>query len=97
MDNFSNLVPEHSNYITSKNTEISTQTDRQNINNIQTSTASSNHREKENDKNQKKFNNSELNSRTCDKTHISKNSNNDTKEREALDQADKKNVSEKII
>ena len=46
--------------------------------------------------NDKKFNISELNSRTCDKTHINKNSNNNTKEREALNQADKKYVSEKI-
>ena len=63
LDNFSNRVPEHSNYITSKNTEVSTQTDQQNINNIQTSTASSNHREKENDKNHKKLNISQLNSK----------------------------------
>ena len=68
LDNFSNRVPEHSNYITSKNTEVSTQTDQQNINNIQTSTASNNHREKENDKNHKKLNISQLNSKTCDKT-----------------------------
>ena len=56
LDNFSNRVPEHSNYITSKNTEVSTQTGQQTINNIQTSTASSNHREKENDKNHSKNN-----------------------------------------
>ena len=77
LDNFSNRVPEHSNYITSKNTEISTQTDQQNINNIQTSTARSNHRtaitgEKENDKNHIKPNISQLNSKTCDKTHLMK-------------------------
>ena len=68
LDNFSNRAPEHSIYITSKNTEVSTQTDQQNINNIQTSTASNNHREKENDKNHKKLNISQLNSKTCDKT-----------------------------
>ena len=68
LDNFSNRVPEHTNYITSKNTKVSTQTDQQNINNIQTSTASNNHREKENDKNHKKLNISQLNSKTCDKT-----------------------------
>ena len=56
LENFSNRLPEDSNYITFKNTEVSTQTDQQNINNIQTSTASSNHHtvitsEKENDKN----------------------------------------------
>ena len=44
LDNFSNRVPEDCNYITFKNTEVSIQTDQQNVNNIQTSTASSNHR-----------------------------------------------------
>ena len=97
LDNFSNRVPEHSNYVTSKNTEVSTQTDQQNINNVQTSTASSNHREKQNVKNHKKLNISQLNSKTCDKTHVNKNSNNNTKEREPLDQADKKSESEEII
>ena len=97
LDNFSNRVPEHSNYITSKNTEVSTQTDQQNINNVQTSTASSNHREKKNVKNHKKLNISQLNSKTCDKSHVNKNSNNNTKEREPLDQADKKSESEEII
>ena len=48
LGNFSNRVPEHSNYITSKNIEVSTQTDQQNINNIETSTARSNHRQKKN-------------------------------------------------
>ena len=33
---------------------------------------------------------------TCDKTHVIKNSNNNTKEREPLDQADKKSESEEI-
>ena len=98
LDNFSNHVLEHSNYITSKNTEVSTQTDQQNINNIQTSTASSNHREKENDKNHNKLNISQLNSKTCDKTHLKKNSNNNTKEiKQPLDQADNKSESEEII
>ena len=50
LDNFSNRVPEHSDYVTYKNTEVSSQTDQHNINNIQTSTASSNYHEKENDK-----------------------------------------------
>ena len=81
LDNFSNRVPENSTYITSKNTEVSTQTDI----NIQTSTASSNHREKENDKNHKKLNISQLNSKTCDKTHVNRNSKNNTKERQPLD------------
>ena len=97
LGNFSNRVPEHSNYITSKNIEVSTQTDQQNINNIETSTVRSNHRQKRNDKNQKKLNISQLNSKTCDKTHVNKNSNNNTKEREPLDQADKKSESEEII
>ena len=52
--------------------------------------------EKENDKNHKKPNISQLNSKTCDKTHVNKNSNNNTKEREPLDQADKKSESEEI-
>ena len=100
-DNFSNRVPEDSNYITSKNTGLSTQTDQQNINNIQTSTASSNHctvitSEKENDKNHKKPNISQVNSKTCDKTHVNKNSNNSAKERKPLDQADEKSESEEI-
>ena len=97
MDNFSNRVPEHSKYITSKNTKVSTQTDQQNINNIQTSTASSNYREIENDKNHKKLNISQIISKTCDKTQVNKNSNNNTKEREPLDQADKESESEEII
>ena len=41
LENFSNRVPEHSNYITSKNTEVSIQTDQQTKNNIQSSTTSS--------------------------------------------------------
>ena len=58
LDNFSNRAPEHSNLLTSKNTEVSTQTDPQTINNIQMSTASSNQRtvttsEKGNAKNHK--------------------------------------------
>ena len=95
LDNFSN------NYITSKNTEVNTQTDQQNINNIQSSTASSHHRfvissEKENDKNDKKPNISQLNSKTCYKTHTNKNSNDNTKERKPLDQDDKRSESEEI-
>ena len=80
LENFSNRVPEHSKYITSKNTEVSTQTDQQTKNNIQTFTTSSNHSiiiasAKENDKNQKKLNISQLNSKTCDKIHANENSN----------------------
>ena len=97
LDNFSNRVPEYSNYITSKNTEVSTQTDQQDKNNIQTFIASSNHREKENDKNHKKLDISQLNSKTYDNTHVNKNSNNNTKESEPLDQANKKSESEEII
>ena len=43
LDNFPNRIPEHSNYITSKNTEIITQTEHQTKNNIQISTAGNNH------------------------------------------------------
>ena len=101
LDNFSNRVPEHSNLLTSKNTEVSTQTDPQTINNIQISTASSNHRtvttsEKGNAKNHKTSIITQLNSKTCAKTHVNKNSNDNTKEREPLDQADKKSESEEI-
>ena len=63
LDNFSNRVPEHSDYVTYKNTEVSSQTDQQNINNIQTSTASSNYHEKENDENHKIRNFSQTNIR----------------------------------
>ena len=38
----------------------------------------------------------QLNSKTCDKNHVNKNSNNNTKEREPLDQADNKSESEEI-
>ena len=87
--------------LTSKNTKVSTQTDQQTINNIQISTASSNHRtvttsEKGNDKNHKTSIITQLNSKTCAKTHVNKNSNDNTKEREPLDQADKKSESEEI-
>ena len=44
LGNFSNCLPEHSNYITSKNTDASTQTDHQTKNNTQISTAGNNHR-----------------------------------------------------
>ena len=43
LDNISNRVPEHSNYIASKNTDVSTQTEHRTKNNIQTSTAGNNH------------------------------------------------------
>ena len=43
LDNFSNRVTEHSNYITSKNTEVSTQNEHQTKNNIQIPTAGKNH------------------------------------------------------
>ena len=39
---------------------------------------------------------SQLNSKTFDKNHVNKNSNNNTKEREPLDQADNKSESEEI-
>ena len=60
--------------------------------------ASSNHHsvinsEKQNDKNHEKLGISPLNSKTCDKTHANKTSNNNTKEREPLDEADKKSES----
>ena len=97
MDNFSNRVPEHSDYVTYKNTEFSSQTDQQKINNIQTSAASSNYHEEENDKNHKIRNFSQRNSKTCDKIYVNKNTNNNTKGREPLDQADKKSESEEII
>ena len=44
LDNFSNRVPEHSNYVTSKNTEVSTQTKHQTKNNILISIGGNNHR-----------------------------------------------------
>ena len=44
LDNFSNRVPEHSNYITSKNTEVGTQTEHQTKNNILISIGGNNHR-----------------------------------------------------
>ena len=74
-----------SNSVTSRNIEVNTQTDQQTINNIQTFTACSNHctvitSEKENDKNNKNLNTSQLNSNNCDKTHVFKNSSNNTKE-----------------
>ena len=97
LDNFSNRVPEHSDHVTYKNTEVSSQTDQQNLNNMQTSTASNNYHEKENDKNHKIRNFSQNNSKTCDKIHVNKNANNNTKAREPLDQADKKSESEEII
>ena len=93
LENFSNRVPEHSDYVTYKNTKVSSKTDQQNINNIQTSTASSNYHEKENDKNHKICNFSQPNCKTCDKIHVNKNTNNNTKGREPLDQADKKSES----
>ena len=97
LDNFSNRVPEHSDHVTYKNTEVRSQTDQQNLNNMQTSTASNNYHEKENDKNHKIRNFSQNNSKTCDKIHVNKNANNNTKAREPLDQADKKSESEEII
>ena len=65
---------------------------------MQTFTASSNHysvinSEKQNDKYHEKLGISPLNSKTCDKTHVNKTSNNNTKEREPLDEADKKSES----
>ena len=76
LDNISNRLPEHSNYITSKNTDVSTQTEHRTKNNIQTSTAGNNHctiiagEKKKKDKNRKKLNINKLNSSTWDKTHV---------------------------
>ena len=44
LDNFSNRVPEHSNHVTSKNTEVSTQTKHQTKSNILVSIGGNNHR-----------------------------------------------------
>ena len=101
LDNFPNRVLEYSNYITSKNTEVSTKTDQETKNITQASTAIANHRiiiasGKENDKKHKKLNINQLNSKICDKTHINKTSNNNNKERESLNQGDKKSKSEEI-
>ena len=69
LENLSNRVPEYSYYMTSKNTEVNTQTDQQTKNNIQAFIASNNHYTKtasanENNKNQKKLNINQLNSKT---------------------------------
>ena len=82
LDNFSKRVPEHSNYITSKNTEVSTQTEHQTKNNIQISTAGNNHRnviasQKNIYKNHEKLNINHLNSSTYDKTHVNNGNNNE--------------------
>ena len=71
MENFLNLAPEQLNYIKSKNTETGQQT--KNI--IQSSTQSNNHpvmiaSANENDKNKKKLNINQLNSKTCYKTNV---------------------------
>ena len=99
LDKFSNRVPEHSNYISSENTEVSIQTKHQTKNNIQISTAGNNHHtiiaiEKKKDKNHKKLNITQLNSSTCDKIQVNNSNNNE--EREPLDQDDKKSESEGI-
>ena len=79
--------------LTSKNTEVGTQTEQQTKNNIQKSTASNNHRTiiasaKQNDKNQEKLNINQLNSETSGKTRVNENS--ESEERGPLDQDDKK-------
>ena len=71
LDNFSNRVLEYSNYITSENTEVSTKTNKEAKNITQASTAITNHRiiiasGKKNDKNHKKLNINQLNSKICD-------------------------------
>ena len=71
MENFSNLAPEQLNYIKSKNTE----TGQQAKNIIQSFTQSNSHcvmiaSAKENDKNKKKLNINQLNSKTCYKTNV---------------------------
>ena len=87
LDNISNRVPEHSNYIMSKNTDVSTQTEHRTKNSIQTSTAGNNHctiiagEKKKKDKNRKKLNINKLNSSTWDKTHVN---NSNKKRRESL-------------
>ena len=91
MESFLNLIPDQLNYI--KNTEVSTQTNQQIKRNIQSFTASSNQlaiirSAKENDKNQKKLNINKLNRKTCDKTYVNENSNNE--ERGSMDQDDEK-------
>ena len=85
--NFSNSIPKYSNYITSKNTEVSTQTNQPTKNNIQTSTASKNHRTiiaslKENCKNHKKLNINQLNNKTYGKSDANKNDSNNNGDRE---------------
>ena len=87
LKNLPNHVPEHSNYMKSKNTEVSCQTHHEAKNNIQAFTAGNKHctkiaRGKENDKNQKKLNINQLNSKICDKTCVNVNS--DTEEREPI-------------
>lgn len=87
--NFSNSIPKYSNYITSKNTEVSTQTNQQTKNIIQTSTASKNHRTiiaslKENCKNHMKLNINQLNNKTCGKSDANKNDSNNNGDREPL-------------
>ena len=87
--NFSNSIPKYLNYITSKNTEVSTQTNQQTKNNIQTSTASKNHRTiiaslKENCKNHMKLNINQLNNKTCGKSDANKNDSNNNGDREPL-------------
>ena len=85
LENFSKHVLEYSNYMKSKNTEVSTQTDQQTKNNIQAFTASNKHctkiaSAKENDNIQKKLNINQLNSKTCDKTRVNVNSDNEERE-----------------
>ena len=99
--NFSNRVQKRSNYITSKNTEVSTYTDQQIKNKYTDIQASNNHRTiivcgKESNKNYKKLNINQLNGNTCDKIHGNENSYNNNEDRKPLDQDDKKSEKEEI-
>ena len=99
--NFSNRVQKRSNYITSKNTEVSTYTDQQIKNKYTDIQSSNNHHTiivcgKESNKNYKKLNINQLNGNTCDKIHGNENSYNNNEDRKPLDQDDKKSEKEEI-
>ena len=66
-----------------KNTKVSSQTDQQTKNNIRHSqqvTSTKIASAKENNKNQNKFNINQLNSKTCDKTCVNENYDNEERE-----------------
>ena len=94
LGNFLNCIPEHSNYIKSKHTEVSPHTKHQPKNNIQISIVGNNHRtiiasDQKKDENHKKLNINQLNNSTCEKTHVNS-SNNNEEEGKALNEGDKK-------